>query len=54
MGENLAKMELFLFFTILMQTFTFSSPPTQAKPSTDGVIGITHHTKEFDVIINIR
>ncbi|XP_063298141.1 cytochrome P450 2K1-like isoform X2 [Pelobates fuscus] len=26
-GENLAKMELFLFFTRLMQTFTFQPPP---------------------------
>ncbi|KAM8953463.1 cytochrome P450 2K4-like isoform 2-T2 [Pelodytes ibericus] len=26
-GENLAKMELFLFFTRLMQNFTFQTPP---------------------------
>uniref|UniRef100_A0A4W5QGU5 Cytochrome P450, family 2, subfamily P, polypeptide 6 n=1 Tax=Hucho hucho TaxID=62062 RepID=A0A4W5QGU5_9TELE len=42
-GEQLAKMELFLFFTSLLQRFTFSSPPG-VEPSLDFKMGSTHRT----------
>ncbi|KAI1238488.1 Cytochrome P450 2U1, partial [Lamprotornis superbus] len=36
MGEQLAKMELFLIFSSLMQSFTFMYPENAAKPSMEG------------------
>uniref|UniRef100_A0A2D4I3Y1 Cytochrome P450 n=2 Tax=Micrurus lemniscatus lemniscatus TaxID=129467 RepID=A0A2D4I3Y1_MICLE len=42
-GENLAKMELFLFFTNLLQRFTFQPPSGTSKDDLDltPVLGIT-------------
>ncbi|XP_032126084.1 cytochrome P450 2D19 [Sapajus apella] len=37
LGEPLARMELFLFFTCLLQHFSFSVPAGQPRPSTHGV-----------------
>uniref|UniRef100_A0A2K6TXW8 Cytochrome P450 n=1 Tax=Saimiri boliviensis boliviensis TaxID=39432 RepID=A0A2K6TXW8_SAIBB len=37
LGEPLARMELFLFFTCLLQRFSFSVPAGQPRPSTHGV-----------------
>ncbi|XP_068135131.1 cytochrome P450 2K6-like isoform X2 [Hyperolius riggenbachi] len=41
-GENLAKMELFLFFTTLLQNFTFQPPPG-AKLDLTPAVGFTAH-----------
>lgn len=39
LGEPLARMELFLFFTCLLQRFNFSVPAGQPQPSDRGVFG---------------
>ncbi|XP_051803090.1 cytochrome P450 2J4-like isoform X7 [Acanthochromis polyacanthus] len=46
LGEPLAKMELFLFFTSLLQRFSFSAPPGE-KPSLEFVLGATHAPKPY-------
>ncbi|XP_066290017.1 cytochrome P450 2U1-like [Branchiostoma lanceolatum] len=40
-GEQLARMELFLFFSTLLQSFTFKTPEGAPPPNTDGVLGVT-------------
>ncbi|XP_072038343.1 cytochrome P450 2U1-like [Amphiura filiformis] len=51
MGETLAKMELFLFFSSLMHQFKFDLPPGREPPSLDPVPGLTSCPFPFEVII---
>uniref|UniRef100_A0A3B3VJR0 Cytochrome P450 2J2-like n=1 Tax=Poecilia latipinna TaxID=48699 RepID=A0A3B3VJR0_9TELE len=46
LGEQLARMELFLFFTSLLQRFKFSPPPGE-KPSLEFKLGATHYPKPY-------
>ncbi|XP_073692397.1 cytochrome P450 2K1-like [Garra rufa] len=43
LGESLARMELFLFFTSLLQTYRFTTPPGVSGDDLDlkGIVGIT-------------
>uniref|UniRef100_A0A8B9JR42 Cytochrome P450, family 2, subfamily V, polypeptide 1 n=1 Tax=Astyanax mexicanus TaxID=7994 RepID=A0A8B9JR42_ASTMX len=46
LGESLARMELFIFFTSLLQAFTFS-PPAGSKSTLDFEFSVTLNPKPF-------
>uniref|UniRef100_H3BY93 Cytochrome P450, family 2, subfamily AD, polypeptide 2 n=1 Tax=Tetraodon nigroviridis TaxID=99883 RepID=H3BY93_TETNG len=48
-GEQLAKFELFLFFTSILQRFKLSPVPGQ-MPSMEGVLGFTYSPQSFRLI----
>ncbi|KAK2139698.1 hypothetical protein LSH36_1652g00062 [Paralvinella palmiformis] len=54
LGEGLAKMELFLYFTSMMQHFNFKPAPGYPAPNTKGVLGITNAPKPFHVLVGKR
>ncbi|XP_016069983.1 PREDICTED: cytochrome P450 2U1, partial [Miniopterus natalensis] len=54
MGEQLAKMELFLMFVSLMQSFTFALPKDAKKPILTGRYGLTLAPYPFNIIISKR
>ncbi|XP_078041055.1 putative cytochrome P450 303a1 [Augochlora pura] len=55
MGENLARSNLFIITTALLQEFTFSTVPEEKKPSTkDFVDGVTSGPKPYRVLISLR
>ncbi|KAI5937825.1 cytochrome P450 2U1 [Manis javanica] len=54
MGEQLAKMELFLMFVSLMQSFTFALPKDSKKPSLIGRYGLTLAPPPFNIVVSKR
>uniref|UniRef100_A0A3B1JSW9 Uncharacterized protein n=1 Tax=Astyanax mexicanus TaxID=7994 RepID=A0A3B1JSW9_ASTMX len=48
LGENLAKMELFLFFTSLLQRFSFSFP-AGVMPSMEYSLGVTLNPAPYEI-----
>lgn len=54
MGETLAKANLFLFISALLQNFTFSIPPGCDPPSLLGNPGVTPGPKPFKALFRLR
>ncbi|XP_053994345.1 probable cytochrome P450 303a1 [Hylaeus volcanicus] len=55
MGENLAKSNIFIIATTLLQQFTFSPVFGEKKPSSqDFVDGVTTSPKPFRVLVSLR
>ncbi|KAM4694846.1 cytochrome P450 2K4-like [Discoglossus pictus] len=53
-GENVAKMELFLFFTKLLQMFTFKQPPGAPEIDLTPVVGITNSPLSHEICAIFR
>ncbi|XP_034040567.1 steroid 17-alpha-hydroxylase/17,20 lyase [Thalassophryne amazonica] len=54
LGEALAKMELFLFLSWILQRFTLSVPPGDPLPSLDGKFGVVLQPAQYKVIATPR
>ena len=55
MGESLAKNELFIFFTLILQNFKIDIPTCHEKPDPQkDDIGVTRVPKPFYVKISLR
>ncbi|CAM4675739.1 hypothetical protein PO909_014358 [Leuciscus waleckii] len=54
LGETLAKMELFVFVTSLLQRIRFSWPPGEPQPDMNGVASVVRSPKRYNIICHSR
>ncbi|XP_051515577.1 cytochrome P450 2J4-like isoform X2 [Myxocyprinus asiaticus] len=54
LGETLARTELFLFITSLLQQIRFSWPPKAKHINMDGIIGIVRYPQPFNIVCHSR
>ena len=52
MGDQLAKMELFIFFTSMVQQMKFSLPHGRDAIPLDGLLDIVHRPKPFEIVVS--
>lgn len=52
-GESLARMELFIFFSSLMQKFSFSSSNQSEAPTLDPIAGITMAPRPYECRVKL-
>ncbi len=53
-GENLAKMEMFLFLTYILHSFTITKPPGTKSPSMKGVGGAAFYPTLYEMVAKRR
>lgn len=49
LGDNLARMEIFLFFSSMLHTFHITLPENEPLPSLKGTVGVTISPHAFNV-----
>ncbi|XP_023650394.2 cytochrome P450 2B4-like [Paramormyrops kingsleyae] len=54
LGEQLARMELFIFFTSLLQRLRFTHPPGVTSSHNDGIFGLIRSPKPFKLVCQKR
>ncbi|XP_061181536.1 cytochrome P450 2B4-like [Saccostrea echinata] len=54
LGESLAKMELFLFFTRFLQKFEIKPENSECLPPLEGTFGLTHMPQAFKIRLSKR
>ncbi|XP_015436194.1 PREDICTED: probable cytochrome P450 303a1 [Dufourea novaeangliae] len=54
MGENMARSNIFIIMTALLQAFTFSPVPGERKPSEEFADGFTASPKPFRALVSLR
>ncbi|XP_023654110.1 steroid 17-alpha-hydroxylase/17,20 lyase isoform X1 [Paramormyrops kingsleyae] len=54
LGEALAKMELFLFLSWILQRFTLEVPPNQSLPDLQGKFGVVLQPQKYKVHAKLR
>jgi 26-hydroxylase len=54
LGDVLARMELFLFFSSIMHTFNLQLPEGEPLPSLKGNVGVTISPQAYNVILTPR
>ena len=56
LGESLAKMELFLFLSAIVQNFKITAPSGEdmSLKNIDGLFGLVHSPKDFRILIQSR